>query len=201
MPTLKFTFGSRPCKNSATFCKRSRRARFFAAFLNLNELRPRKSERNRSVRKRAEVFTQPRSKAVALVEFLTSHSASRDGRPSWPLRAIGNGIDDWLTGRRDIVRIVLPYCLDCMAILSGWLVVPSWLLRSGPAHGPHGEEPRKSAASRTMLQRSATPAFAGAFPRQARGRLFEAAIGRSEERPSLDGRRRRLGPRGVWHYG
>ena len=40
---------SRPCKNSAKFCKRSSRARFFAIFSTLNALRPRKSERNRLV--------------------------------------------------------------------------------------------------------------------------------------------------------
>jgi hypothetical protein len=42
-------FRPRPCQNSATFCKRSRRARFFAIFSTLNALRPRKSERNRLV--------------------------------------------------------------------------------------------------------------------------------------------------------
>jgi hypothetical protein len=48
-PIFKGSKGSRPCKNSAKFCKRSSGARLFAIFSTLNALRPRKSERNRLV--------------------------------------------------------------------------------------------------------------------------------------------------------
>jgi hypothetical protein len=49
----------RPCQNSAKFCDRSREARTFVISLSQDGLRARKSERNRSVWKRAGVFTQP----------------------------------------------------------------------------------------------------------------------------------------------
>jgi hypothetical protein len=45
-PILKGSDGSRPYKNSAKFCKRLSRARFFSIFSTLNALRPRRSERN-----------------------------------------------------------------------------------------------------------------------------------------------------------
>ena len=48
--------GSRPCKNSATFCKRSRRARFFAIFSTLNALRPRRTKQAR-VKTRGSFYT------------------------------------------------------------------------------------------------------------------------------------------------
>jgi hypothetical protein len=57
-------FGPRPCQNSAKFCDRSREARIFAISLSQDGLRARKSERNRSVWKRAGVFTQPGPIAV-----------------------------------------------------------------------------------------------------------------------------------------
>ena len=54
------SYRPRACQNSAKFCDRPREVRIFMISLSLDGLRARKSERNRSVRKRAGVLTQPR---------------------------------------------------------------------------------------------------------------------------------------------
>ena len=103
----------RPCENPANFCKQSRRAKFIAILSLPSGLRVRKSEQNRSVSKRAGVFTQARpvadlyggsrqvsrktriqlSKAIFRIESsskpLDRNAAIKFGRPLASLIAVG----------------------------------------------------------------------------------------------------------------
>src|SRR6516164_6904939 len=76
----------RPCENPANFCKQSRRAKFFAILSLPSGLRARKSEQNRSVSKRAGVFTQARPKGDLQGRPMNVREARESGLrlgPNW----------------------------------------------------------------------------------------------------------------------